>query len=82
MTAGQISGLAQCAKRSASWPMPKVLPIGENPDLIHCRICGELVVPYFPGWKIDGVCSRECYDEFDWRRALSTLRKAYYPRKQ
>jgi hypothetical protein len=48
---------------------------------VHCPICkGE-----FDGMKCYGrearCCDRECYDEWQWRYALSVTGKPYTPRK-
>jgi hypothetical protein len=54
-----------------------ILREGDNPALGHCRICGRIDVPPYEGYYRDGVCSRECSDEYQWRSTLRTLRKPY-----
>ncbi len=54
---------------------------GDNPALGHCRICGTVNVPPYPGYYRDAVCSRECFDEWKWRETLHILRKPYRVRE-
>ncbi len=46
---------------------------------VFCSICKA----EFDGMKHYGregsCCSRECYDEWEWRRTLAIMGKAYYP---
>lgn len=54
-----------------------ILQKGDNPALGYCRICGALSVPPYEGYYRDAVCSRPCYEEWQWRRTLRTLQKPY-----
>lgn len=50
-----------------------------SPLKIFCPICKE-VMDYHKGYGRDQrCCGRQCYEEFDWRMALSILDREYYP---
>jgi hypothetical protein len=57
-----------------------MLQVGDNPALCHCRVCGSVAVPPYPGYYRDAVCSRPCFDEWQWRDTLKILGKPYRPR--
>ena len=46
---------------------------------VHCNVCGK---PFETQFRLyDGrFCSQECCDEYNWRKTLSIMGKAYYPR--
>lgn len=52
---------------------------GDNPAMVHCRVCGVWCLPPYRGYAKDAVCSRPCYDEFKWRETLQIVKKPYYP---
>lgn len=48
---------------------------------LYCMICGKTMEVDFTlcGYQPQGICSRKCYAELDWRKALSITNKSYYP---
>jgi hypothetical protein len=49
---------------------------------IYCNICAKPFKTNFGhigGYgRIRGCCSKQCWEEIEWRSALATLGKAYY----
>lgn len=50
-----------------------------TPCEIRCCICGQEMDWHKRYGRETCCCSRECFKEFEWRRALSIMGKAYYP---
>lgn len=59
---------------------PWVIRPGDDPRLGYCRICRAFTVQRMPGYYEVGVCSRECFDELQWRKALQVLGHTYRPK--
>lgn len=54
---------------------------GDDPGACYCRVCGIWSVPPYPGYYRDAVCSKACFDEWQWRDTLHIVRKPYYPQQ-
>ena len=54
---------------------------GENPNQVHCRVCGSWCIPPYPGYQKDAVCSKDCFNEFKWRETLGIMRSSYHKQK-
>lgn len=50
-----------------------------TPCNVKCIICGVRIDWHRSYGRDAACCSKDCYDEFDWRRVLSNLNKPYYP---
>lgn len=51
---------------------------------LKCMICGIDMKVNFVGCGLEqqGLCSKKCYKELEWRKTLSILNKPYYADKQ
>lgn len=46
---------------------------------LFCQVCGKEFLHNFINGFYDGrVCSKDCWEELDWRRVLSIMGKKYY----
>lgn len=56
------------------------MPNPTDADL-NCVICTKPFKHNFVGGSYGGtVCSKGCYEEYEWRRVLSVMGTKYYPK--
>jgi len=48
---------------------------------VFCNNCGKEFEANFQSYK-GIVCSKECFEDLDWKKTLSILGKEYYPRSK
>lgn len=45
-----------------------------------CRACGtKFHAQLVSGYASRGCCSKDCFEEYNWRETLSIMGKDYYP---
>jgi hypothetical protein len=53
-----------------------------GPCAVKCCVCGNDMDWMTRYGRVASCCSKECYDEFEWRQTLAIMKKPYKPRPQ